>query len=187
MVRDHCGFYCADENYIQCLEEYPGEVLEAGRSCIDAAYRTGLTMQLLWRGIAAYVFENGIDWMFGCASFPGADPETLDLPLSYLYHYHLAPEGMRPRALPARYVEMNRLPKEAIDPAAGMASLPPLLKGYLRLGGVIGDGAVIDAAFNTVDVCIMVKTEQMAARYAKHFMPEAAEAGGELVSNSADS
>ena len=59
-------------------------------------------MQLLWRGIAAYVLHYDIALMFGCASLPGTDPEALALPLSYLHHHHLAPPELRPRALPDR-------------------------------------------------------------------------------------
>jgi putative hemolysin len=143
--------------------------MELGRSCVDARYRDRATMQLLWRGIAEYVNAHHVDVMFGCASLPGTDPEQLKTQLSYLYHYHLAPEGLRPRALPKRFTEMNLLPKESIDPKRTLASLPPLLKGYLRVGGFVGDGAVIDHQFNTTDVCIIVKTDLIAARYTRHY------------------
>ena len=76
-----------------------GEILELGRSCVDAAYRNRPAMQLLWRGIAAYVFHYDIALMFGCASLPGTDPDALAVPLSYLHHHHLAPRRLRPRAL----------------------------------------------------------------------------------------
>ena len=102
-------------------------------------------MQLLWRGIAAYVFLHHIDLMFGCASLPGTDPDALATELTYLYAHHLAPAEMRPRALPHRYVEMRRLDPASLDPRRALAKLPPLIKGYLRLGGFVGDGAVIDA------------------------------------------
>ena len=138
---------------------YPGEILELGRSCVDPAYRQRPAMQLLWSGIAAYVSHYGIALMFGCASLPGTDPDALALPLSYLHHHHLAPLGLRPRALADRYVEMGRLDRQAIDRRRAVAALPPLIKGYLRLGGFVGDGAVIDEQFNTTDVCIVVKTD----------------------------
>jgi L-ornithine Nalpha-acyltransferase len=64
---------------------------------------------------------------------------------------------------------MNLLPKDAIDPRRTLASLPPLLKGYLRVGGFVGDGAVIDHQFNTTDVCIIVKTDMIAERYKRHY------------------
>jgi putative hemolysin len=113
-----------------------------------------------------------ITLMFGCASLHGVDPAAHALPLSYLYHYHLAPEGLRPRALPERYIDMRMLERAAVDKRAALVQLPPLIKGYLRLGGFDGDGAVIDPQFNTVDVCIMVKTDWVTDKYYRHYMRE---------------
>jgi L-ornithine Nalpha-acyltransferase len=163
------GFYTANEFDISPLVVHPGEILELGRSCVDPAYRQRAAMQLLWSGIAAYVFHYNIALMFGCASLPGTDPDALAMPLSYLHHHHLAPPGLRPRALAGRYVEMCRLERAAIDTAAAVASLPPLIKGYLRLGGFVGDGAVIDEQFNTTDVCILVKTDLVTEKYLRHY------------------
>jgi putative hemolysin len=173
MRREHAhaagGFYSASEYDITPLINHPGLIMELGRSCVDAAYRDRATLNLLWRGIAEYLNLHGIDMMFGCASLPGTDPEKLAMQLSYLYHYHQAPEGLRPKALPERYVNMNLLPKEAIDPKRALASLPPLLKGYLRVGAHVGDGAVVDHQFNTTDVCVIIKTEMIAGRYTRHY------------------
>jgi putative hemolysin len=163
------AFYSAGEYDISALAAYPGEILELGRSCVDPGYRQRPAMQLLWSGIAAYVFHYGIALMFGCASLPGTDPEALSRPLSYLHHHHLAPPALRPTALAARYVDMRRLPSDAIDPAQAQSALPPLIKGYLRLGGFVGDGAVIDEQFNTTDVCIVVKTDLVTEKYTRHY------------------
>jgi len=172
------GFYTQTEFDITPLLAMPGPILELGRSCVDAEYRTRPTMQLLWRGIAHYVFLHDIRLMFGCASLPGIDPDVLAPSLSYLYHYHLAPPSLRARALPGRYVEMNRLsPSEIdteaavaqLDARAALAALPPLIKGYLRLGGLVGEGAVIDPQFNTTDVCIIVVTDRVTDKYFNHY------------------
>ncbi|HWZ69680.1 MAG TPA: GNAT family N-acyltransferase [Stellaceae bacterium] len=163
------GFYSAAEYDITPLVAHPGEILELGRSCVDAAYRQRPTMQLLWSGIAAYVSHHGIALMFGCASLPGTDPGALALPLSYLYYYHLAPPALRPRALNERYVDMRRVAMGAIDPGRALNALPPLIKGYLRLGGFTGDGAVIDEQFNTTDVCILVKSDLITGKYSRHY------------------
>jgi putative hemolysin len=162
-------FYTSGEYDISNLYGLPGEMLELGRSCVDARSRNRPTMQLLWRGIAAYVFHHDISLMFGCASLHGTDPGALALPLSYLYHFHLAPPAFRTAALPGLYVDMNFLPPEEVDPKAALAALPPLVKGYLRLGGFIGDGAVIDEQFNTTDVCVLVKTDLVTEKYLSHY------------------
>lgn len=162
-------FYTAGEYDISKLLDKGGNFMELGRSCVDADYRTGATMQIMWAGIASYVWDRGIDLMFGCASLPGTDAQALATQLSYLHHYHLAPAEMCPRALPELFVDMNLMEKEALNPRRALASLPPLVKGYLRLGGFVGDGAVIDHQFNTTDVCVMVKTELVTAKYMKHY------------------
>jgi len=163
------AFYSASEYDIAPLIAYPGQILELGRSCVDPAYRSRPVMRLLWSGIAAYVFHYDIALMFGCASLPGTDPDALAVPLSYLYHHHLAPPALRPRALSERHVEMRRLETGAFDPVRTLSVLPPLIKGYLRLGGFVGDGAVIDEQFNTIDVCIVVKTDLVTEKYTRHY------------------
>jgi L-ornithine Nalpha-acyltransferase len=167
------GFYSAGEFDISRLVATPGEILELGRSCVDSAYRQRSAAQLLWSGIAAYVFRYNISLMFGCASLPGTDPDALAVPLSYLHHYHLAAAPLRARALADRYVEMRRLPFLDIDPVGARAGLPPLIKGYLRLGGFVGEGAVIDHDFNTTDVCIVVKTDLVTGKYSRHYVRQA--------------
>lgn len=162
-------FYSSDEYDITPLVQYPGEVLELGRSCVDVGYRNRPTMQLLWRGIAAYVFRHDIALMFGCASLPGTDTALLAEQLTYLHHHHLAPEPLRARALPGRFVEMAILDPAGVDPRAALNQLPPLVKGYLRLGGFVGDGAVIDEQFNTTDVCVVVKTDLVTDKYYRHY------------------
>ncbi len=162
-------FYSADEYDISPIVEFPGRVLELGRSCVDATYRNRAAMQLLWRGIAAYVFHYQVDLMFGCASLPGIDPDALAPELTYLYHNHLAPPAVRPRALPHRYVEMRRMRPDSLDARRIPMQLPPLIKGYLRLGGFVGDGAVIDRQFNTTDVAVVVKTDLVTDKYYRHY------------------
>ena len=174
LIRDEAAarvgrFYSADEYDIGPVVSFPGRVLELGRSCVDAAYRNRAVMQLLWRGIAAYVFQYEIDLMFGCASLPGTDPDLLAEELTYLYENHLAPAALRPRALPERYVEMRRLPPGTVDPRRVLGRLPPLIKGYLRLGGFVGDGAVVDYQFNTTDVAVVVKTDLVTDKYYRHY------------------
>lgn len=170
------GFYSASEYDIGPIERFPGRLLELGRSCVASGYRNRVAMQLLWRGIAAYVFEHQIDLMFGCASLPGTDPDTLAAELTYLYDNHLAPPGLRPRALADRFVEMRRLPPGRLEARRAFALLPPLIKGYLRLGGFVGDGAVIDYQFNTTDVAIVVKTDLVTDKYYRHYERQLREA-----------
>lgn len=169
VAEAHGGFYTASEYDIEPLLKYPGKILELGRSCVHANYRTRIILQLLWRSIISYVNAHGIEILFGCASFPGTDPEALKLQLAYLYYHHLAPPAIRPTALPHRYVHMDNIDVEALDARKALSSLPPLIKGYIRAGGFVGDGAVIDHDFNTTDVCVIVKTELFNDKYTRYY------------------
>lgn len=163
------GFYSADEFDLTPLLDHAGRCLEVGRSCVAPDYRSRAVIDRLWSGIADYIRANRVSLLFGCASLHGTSPAGLAQPLSYLYHHHLAPPKWRPRALPARYVDMQILPAVEVDPRAAWAALPPLLKGYLRLGAMVGDGAVVDAQFNTTDVCVVLPTERVADRYLRRY------------------
>ncbi|PIW28259.1 MAG: hemolysin-like protein [Rhodospirillales bacterium CG15_BIG_FIL_POST_REV_8_21_14_020_66_15] len=165
------GFYSAREYDLGPLLAQPGEPVELGRSCVREDYRTGAVMQLLWRGIAEYLTAHDIRIMFGCGSLPGTDVDALIPTLSYLHHFHLAPSDLRPRALENRYVRIDRVPLTRLDQKAARAMLPPLIKGYMRLGGFIGDGAVIDHQFNTTDVCVIVPTDHITEKYHRHYRP----------------
>lgn len=164
------GFYTAGEYDIaDMLARRKGErLMELGRSCVLKEYRTGPTMQMLWRGIFVYLLRHDISLMFGCASLPGTDPGALTLQLSYLYHFHLAPKAELVRAQPARFTEMNLMPKDAINEAEALHALPPLIKGYVRMGAMIGDGAVIDEQFDTTDVFIYFPMANLNPRWAAH-------------------
>lgn len=162
-------FYTQDEFSIRRLLRGGRQILELGRSCVHPDYRNAGVMNLMWRALAHYVAMHDIKILFGCASFHGADPNEHALALSYLHKNHLAPPQIRPKALRKRYVRMDRIPPSKIDDKQAMLALPALLRGYLRLGGVIGDGAVIDAAFDTVDVCIVVRTDRLAEDYARRY------------------
>src|ERR1700738_35126 len=114
-------FYSEAEYDIQKMIDYPGEVLELGRSCIAKDARNTATMQMLWRGIALYSSHYNIQVMFGCPSLPGTDPSQHAQAMSYLYHHHLAPPEIRVRALASRYVKMDVLEPGSYDPRKALA------------------------------------------------------------------
>ena len=171
VAQESFGFYARREFDVAPLLEAHRDkrFLELGRSCVLASHRDKRTLELLWRGIHAYVRRHRIDVMIGCASFAGSDPAALVEPLSFLHHYALSPDGWRVRARPERHLPMNRVPKAQLDARAALRSLPPLIKGYLRLGAGFGDGAVIDRQFGTTDVFVLLRTSDIAARYHHHF------------------
>ena len=165
------GFYTQGEydvaSLIRAKPEY--RFIELGRSCVLKPYRNKRTLELLWQGVWSYVREHGADVMIGCASFEGIDPSAHAEALSFLHHTALAPEDWRVRAHDHRRIDMNMMPAEAVNARAALKSLPPLIKGYLRVGAYVGDGAVIDHQFGTTDVFIIMPIKAIKSRYFAHF------------------
>ena len=161
MAAKGIGFYSAREFSLDKLKNHAA--LELGRSCVDKAFRGGVGMHLLWDGLGQYVVKHDLKILFGVASFPGADPAPLKPALTYLHHKYLAPNDLRVRS--TSYLSLDQMAWEAVDQRAALKVIPPLMRAYLRLGGFVGDGAYIDQAFNTVDVCLIMDTDRMVRRY----------------------
>jgi putative hemolysin len=157
-------FYSESEYDLGLLRQSGRRLLELGRSCLHRDYRGGLAMYHLWSALAQYVDQHGIELLFGVASFHGTDAAALAEPLSMLHHNHLAPPELRVRARAAHFQSMDLVPADRIDRRAAMVRTPALIKAYLRLGGVVGEGAFVDHAFNTTDICLILDTSQMSAR-----------------------
>ncbi len=167
------GFYTQGEYDIAPLiakKRATHRFLELGRSCVLKPYRNRKSsVELLWQGLWTYIREHGANVMIGCASFPGADPKEHALALSFLHHFSRAPEDWRVSAHSELKVDMNMMPKEEINPKEALKRMPPLIKGYLRLGAYVGDGAVVDKQFGTTDVLIIMPVEAINSRYFSHF------------------
>ncbi len=171
----HNGFYSASEFDIEGLIARHGDkrFMELGRSCVLPQYRTKRTVELLWQGNWAYALKHRMDAMIGCASFPGVQPEAHALALSFLHHHCAAKGVWEASALPQLYREMDMMPQEAINPRRAMSAMPPLIKGYMRLGAMFGRGAVVDHAFNTTDVLVVLPVSSISDRYINYYGSEA--------------
>jgi putative hemolysin len=171
----HGGFYSEGEFDLAPLIDRHRQLrfLELGHSCVLPPYRNKRTVELLWHGVWSYVRRNRFDVMIGCASLEGTDADRLALPLSFLYHYAAAPAEWRAAAHGTRRIDMKRMPKDSINPRAALHDLPPLVKGYLRLGAFVGDGAVIDYQFGTTDVLVILPVGAINTRYIQHFGADA--------------
>lgn len=157
-------FYSEDEYDLGALKRSGRRMLELGRSCVHADYRGGMAMYELWSGLSDYVARHDIEVLFGVASFPGTDIAALAQPLSFLHHRHLAPPELRVTARAPGGQRMDLVPPDALDRRAAMLATPALIKAYLRLGGFVGQGAWVDHAFNTTDVCLVMDTARLNAR-----------------------
>ncbi len=183
----HDGFYSQGEyNVAPMLEALRSDCrfMELGRSCVLKPYRNRRTLELLWQGIWTYAREHSVDAMLGCASFEGIDPGRHAEPLSFLHHHSSAPPRWRVRAHDNVHVKMSMKPLTAIDPRSALRSLPPLIKGYLRLGAYVGDGAVVDHQFGTTDVFMILPIEAINERYFAHFgAPDEFSNGADVTGN----
>lgn len=169
------GFYSQDEFDLESLiARHPQlRFLELGRSCVMPAYRSRRTIEVLWQGIWAYVNHYRIDVMTGCASFHGTVPAAHAQALSFLAHNCRAEPGWEVQALPSRHSPMDLMPQEAINAKAALTSMPPLIKGYLRMGARFGDGCVIDSDFGTTDVLVILRVATISHRYINYYGSEA--------------
>lgn len=156
-------YYSEAEYELTALKSSGRKLLELGRSCIAREHRGGRALFQLWQGLGQYVGDHGCEVMFGTASFHGTNVAALAQPLSHLHHNFLAQDALRPRAL--AFQNMDLIPADKIDRPAAMRGMPALIKAYLRLGGMVGEGAYVDHAFNTVDVCLVMDTAQMSAKH----------------------
>lgn len=163
-------FYTETEYDISKLKATDYNLLELGRSCIHPNYRDGKVIQLLWKGIGTYLGFYKIDYMFGCASFPGTNIDEFNDAIVYLMENHLAPEDICPKALDNMRIETKPIELENIDRKEVFSKMPALLKGYIRAGCMVGEGAIKDDFCKTIDVCMIMDTSRIAKRYSEHFV-----------------
>jgi putative hemolysin len=171
----HAGFYTAGEfDLAPMLRRHPGRnFLELGRSCVLKPYRNKRTVELLWHGIWSYVRQHDIDVMIGCASLEGTDLKRFAPALGFLSEAAPCPPEWQVKAQPGRGI---RLADFASAKSAGtevLRALPPLIKGYLRLGAYVGAEAVIDHQFGTTDVFLVLPNERINTRYINYYGAEA--------------
>ena len=162
------GFYTQGEFDIAPLlaRHADKRFLELGRSCVHPDWRSKRVMELLWRGVWTYVRHHRIDVLIGCASLPGADALRHRQVLRFLADNARAQGEWSASALPRR-----RAPEPPAHADLGPVRnlLPPLVKGYLRVGARFGDGAVVDHQFGTTDVLVIMPVADIDPRYKTHF------------------
>ena len=169
VAANNIDFYTAKEFDLSKLYATGGRIMEISRSCVLPSHRNKAVINLLWKGIATLVFANDIDYLIGTASFFGVDINTEKDSLAYLNAFHAADASISPRVHDAYYNPLPVVDKSAIDPKRAFMALPPLLKGYLRCGAVVGDGVYIDHQFNCVDVSVIMPIAQVTDRYFNHY------------------
>lgn len=160
------GYYSENEFDLTRLQHLRPRLVEIGRSCVHPDFRTGATIALLWSGLAAYMRDNGYDYLMGCASISMADGGHMAATL-----YNQLAHGEQSYLGPLEYRVFPRcpLPLDALRTDAP-AELPPLIKGYLRAGAWICGEPAWDPDFNTADLPILLSMARVEGRYARHFL-----------------
>lgn len=170
-AQNNGGFYSATEFNLDELLRVHRELnfAEVGRACVHADYRSRLIVDLMWKGIGAFVGLYEIDVLIGCASFLGTHLGEHAQALSYLYHFHAAPKAWPVTAIREKRQIMNLAAPEHVDQKYAIKAIPTLLKGYLRLGAYVCSEAVIDPEFCTIDVLTIVPIANVSERYKARF------------------
>ena len=158
-------FYSESEFDISNLFKKNVSMLEAGRSCVDENYRDGKIIKLLWRGLAFYIIKKEVDLIFGCASFPSSNYSEFKNQLSYLNHFHKPPYKYSTFPKEKLKANLDIVSSKNINEDEEFRLLPPLIKAYIRAGAWVGKGAVVDKRFNTTDVLIILKSENIIKKY----------------------
>ena len=157
--------YSAQFYNLGALSAYPARMVEMGRFCVHPEHRNPHVLRVAWQAMTRYVDANGIGMLFGCSSFEGADAEAHADALALLRARHIAPRRWLPRPKAAKIFRFGTLlRRKAPDPKRGMVRMPPLLRGYLSLGGWVSDHAVIDEDLNTLHVFTGVEIERVPHR-----------------------
>lgn len=156
-------YYSESEFSLTRLKHLSNRMVEVGRSCIHRDYRTGGVITLLWSGLGDYIAKNGCDYIIGCASVSMADGGHNAANLyQQLAEKHLAP---------LEYKVQPHNPLPFLHLCNGQtAHVPPLVKGYLRLGAWICGEPAWDPDFNCADLMILLPVARMSDRYKRHFM-----------------
>ena len=163
------GFYSENEFNLARVKNLPGQALELGRSCVAKEYRSLAVVNLLWAGIGRYIEIHNISTMFGCASFHSADAKQVSEAFAYLRTHNFAPEQYR--VYPTQRCAMNLVHSQGSEnnEKSVLKKFSPLLKGYLRLGGLVCGEPAFDRQFGTADFFTLVETEKITEKYKSHY------------------
>jgi putative hemolysin len=145
------GTYSAQFYDLEALRAFPGRLVELGRFCVHPDHRNGQVLRIAWGALTRYVDARDIKLLIGCSSFHGVDAETYRDTFALLRERHLAPTRWLPRPKGADIFDFARGLRR-FDPMQAMRLMPPLLRGYLSMGGWVSDHAVIDRDMNTLHV-----------------------------------
>jgi len=146
------------------------QLLEISRAVVKEEYRNGIIIMLLWKGLIRYACSHNVKYMFGTASFYGVNPHDYAQALSYIYYNHLSEKEVRAKALESSRCDINLVPSEELDMQVVKKQMPPLVKGYLKIGATFGEDCYLDVPFNSLDVFVLFDVENVNPKYLQKFL-----------------
>lgn len=146
------GCYCAQYYDLSALADFPGKMVEMGRFCIHPDWSDPDILRIAWGAMAAFVDENDVEMLFGCASFDGTETEQYLDAFAMLKARHIGPKRWLPQIKAPDVFQYAARMRRKPDLKLGMLRMPPLLRSYLLMGGWVSDHAVIDQQMNTLHV-----------------------------------
>jgi putative hemolysin len=167
LAENSIGYYSETEFDLSGIRSIPGSKLELGRSCVHRDFRNATVITLLWRGIASYVERYDIGFLFGCGSLHTSNAAEVSMVYSYLNRFHRAEERFQVRPL-TKLKDVSMFP--FCDKEQAYAALPPLMKGYLRLGAQICGEPAYDPLFETTDFFVLLDSRKLLDRYRIRFL-----------------
>jgi putative hemolysin len=162
-AREAGGYYSESEFDLSGLGVLRDQLVEAGRSCTHPAYRNGAVIMLLWSGVAEVMRRGGYDYLLGCASVSLRDDGVTAAEV-----WRAVSGGLADASLP-RVRPLHRYPMEKLESTTLPARVPPLIKGYLKLGAKVCGEPAWDPDFNAADFPVLLDMKQMDQRYRRHF------------------
>lgn len=172
VAENNIGYYSEDEFNMNAIRAIKEEKLELGRSCVHKDYRNAGVINLLWAGIARYIEMYNVRHLFGCASLHTSDPAEVSMIYSYMSTFHLADSEFTVH--PLKRLGGVRF-SSIFDQKAAFEKMPPLIKGYLRLGALLCGEPAYDEEFGTTDLFLLLQTEKLISRYKKRFFEDSSE------------
>jgi len=169
VAENSIGYYSETEFDLTSIRNLPDSKLELGRTCVHKNFRNTFIIGLLWRGIAAYVDKYDIRHLFGCGSLHSSNPAEVSIVYSYLNRFHRADE--RYQVQPLRRLNDVRM-FSFCDREQAFSAMPPLMKGYLRLGAQVCGAPAYDPVFGTTDFLVLLDTGKVLKRYQRRLFSE---------------
>jgi L-ornithine Nalpha-acyltransferase len=171
IAKKNIGFYSETEFNLEPIYNLKEEVAEVGRSCVHEDYRDGSVISLLWAGLGEYMHQYNLRYLMGCGSIHSTDANSASEVYAYLRSKNsIASEELDVKPLESHKLEGFNPNLEVGDISSILKKIPPIIKGYVRIGATLSSAPALDRVFNTTDVFVLFDRKEVDTRYGKHYL-----------------